>query len=134
MVQNIDENTYNLLKKSLDAVSARQNAIAQNIANINTKGYKAFRVVFEDKLKDQMDGKSISLVKTNEKHLDGSNGESSDYEVVRDNSTSMNQDGNNVDIDNEMTNLAANTIKYEALINEVNSKITARNFVINGGK
>lgn len=134
MVQNIDENTYNLLKKSLDAVSARQNAIAQNIANINTKGYKAFRVVFEDKLKEQMDGKSISLVKTNEKHLDGINGESSDYEIVRDNTTSMNQDGNNVDIDNEMTNLAANTIKYEALINEVNSKITARNFVINGGK
>ena len=134
MVQNIDENTYNLLKKSLDAVSARQNAIAQNIANVNTKGYKAFRVVFEDKLKEQMDGSNLSLTKTNEKHMDANNSSDTDYEIVQDNTTSMNQDGNNVDIDNEMTNLAANTIKYEALINEANSQITMRNFVINGGK
>lgn len=134
MVQNIDETTNNLLKKSLDAVSARQNVIAQNIANINTKDYKAFRVVFEDKLNEQMSSSSLPLTKTNEKHMDDNNSGNTNYEIVRDDTTSMRQDGNNVDIDNEMTNLAANTIKYEALINEANSKITMRNFVINGGK
>jgi flagellar basal-body rod protein FlgB len=77
---------------------------------------------------------NLSLTKTNEKHMDDNNSGNTDYEIVRDDTTSMRQDGNNVDIDNEMTNLAANTIKYEALINEANSKITMRNFVINGGK
>jgi flagellar basal-body rod protein FlgB len=42
--------TYELLKKSLDAAALRQRVIAHNIANINTKGFKRSDVVFEEKL------------------------------------------------------------------------------------
>ncbi len=51
----------------------------------------------------------------NIKHMQtgSSNG---DITVQRDESTSMRQDGNNVDIDIEMTNQAANTLMFNALV------------------
>jgi flagellar basal-body rod protein FlgB len=65
MVQKIDEVTYMLLKKSLDASSERGRVIAHNIANVNTAGYKASEVEFEDKLKEVLNNESIGLSVTN---------------------------------------------------------------------
>ena len=42
-----DFNTV-LMEKALDAASMRQSAIADNIANVNTLGYKKKQVVFEE--------------------------------------------------------------------------------------
>jgi len=39
--------TVPLLKKSLSAYSERNNAIAENIANVETKGYRPYKVEFE---------------------------------------------------------------------------------------
>jgi len=125
------DKTYNLIKNSLDASVARGEVIANNIANVNTKGYKRHYVTFEETLQDVKD--NVSLKTTNERHItcDEEYGEIS---VKRDESNSMRIDGNNVDIDNEMTNLAANNLKYNALITELNSRLSLKRFVINGGK
>jgi len=40
------------LSSALDGLSLRQRAIADNIANINTPGYHAKRVLFEDELRE----------------------------------------------------------------------------------
>ena len=45
-------NTYDLIKRGLNAAAVRSETIANNIANVNTSGYKAFKVVFEEKDKD----------------------------------------------------------------------------------
>jgi flagellar basal-body rod protein FlgB len=135
MIKNIDELSYMMLKKSLDATSARDRVIAHNIANVNTKGYKAFRVVFEEKLNGVLKGERLALKVTNEKHLnDGSSIENLSYDLKKDNSSSMRLDGNNVDIDNEMANLAANAILYNALVSQANSKIAMRRFIISEGR
>ncbi|MDO6355400.1 flagellar basal body rod protein FlgB [Caloramator sp. CAR-1] len=135
MFKNIDELSYMMLKKSLDATSARDRVIAHNIANVNTKGYKAFRVVFEEKLNGVLKGERLALKVTNEKHLnDGSSIENLSYDLKKDNSSSMRLDGNNVDIDNEMANLAANAILYNALVSQANSKIAMRRFIISEGR
>ena len=42
--------TLNALSSALDGLAARQRAIANNIANVNTSGYQAQRVSFEDAL------------------------------------------------------------------------------------
>ena len=39
--------TYKLLQKALDASSLRSKTSANNIANVNTKGYKKYYVTFE---------------------------------------------------------------------------------------
>ena len=44
-------NTYDLIKRGLNAAAVRSETIANNIANVNTSGYKAFKVVFEEKYK-----------------------------------------------------------------------------------
>lgn len=54
--------------------------------------------------------------------------------IEQDTSRSMREDGNNVDIDNEMTNQAANSLMYNALISQVNSRIALERYVINEGR
>lgn len=128
------DQAYNLLKKGLDASSLRGKVIANNIANINTKGYKKYTVSFEENLKKSIDDVgSIDLKTTNERHIkDGSS--DGEIEVKQDTSSSMREDGNNVDIDNEMANQAANSLMYNALISQVNSKLSLERYIINGGK
>ncbi|MCX7885551.1 MAG: flagellar basal body rod protein FlgB [Caloramator sp.] len=134
MVGKIDEITYSLLKKSIDASSSRGKIIANNIANVNTKGFKASYVVFEDKLKNVLENKKIDLKTTNERHLNiGNSINNIKYDIKKNMATSMKLDGNNVDIDNEMVSLAENTILYNALISQTNSRIAMRRLVMNGG-
>ena len=130
-VANYDESVYNLVKKGLDAASTRSKVISNNIANVNTKNYKRYYVSFEDTLSDETD--KLQMVKSDPLHLGGSDGEGT-ITVKQDTTTSERQDGNNVDIDNEMTNLAANTLMYNALTSQANSKISMERYVITNSK
>ena len=53
-------------------------------------------------------------------------------EVRVNEATSMREDGNNVDMDEEMTNLAINSIKYQAEIRELSDRISLLGYVITG--
>jgi flagellar basal-body rod protein FlgB len=120
---------YDLIKKGLDASSLRSKVISNNIANINTKGYKRYTVAFEENLQQSID--SIELKTTKNQHIsDGS--QPGEIKVNQDLSSSMRQDGNNVDIDNEMANQAANTMMYNALVSQVNSRIALQRYVVSG--
>lgn len=122
---------YDLLKKGLEASSTRSKVIANNIANINTKGYKRYSVSFEESLQQSMD--NLSLKTTEDKHIQ--NGmEPGEVKVEQDLSSSMREDGNNVDIDSEMANQAANNLMYNALITQVNSKLAMERYVVNEGR
>jgi len=123
--------TYDLLKKSLDASALRGKVIANNIANINTKNYKELSVSFEDTLNGNMNADTLKT--DNSKHIQTASA-SGEISVQRDENTSMRQDGNNVDIDLEMSNQAANELMYDALVSQVNSKISLTSYVVGGGK
>lgn len=131
-ISNMSKNgyTYNILKKGLDAASERSTVIADNIANINTKGYKRKYVTFEETLKNSSN--DLELKTTDDKHMK-INGDAGDIQVKQD-SGNLKEDGNNVDIDNEMVNLAANNLMYNAMISQINSRISMTKEVINGGK
>ncbi|WP_246599378.1 flagellar basal body rod protein FlgB [Clostridium lacusfryxellense] len=115
----------------MDASALRGKVIANNVANINTENYKKLYVTFEETLNGSMG--SNTLKTDNIKHIQtgSANG---DIEVQRDESTSMRQDGNNVDIDLEMTNQAANTLMFNALVQQASSKLSLTSYVIGGGK
>lgn len=130
-----DDRTYRLLKRALDASYLRQQAISNNVANINTPNYKADRVVFEEELKKSMSAFNISLKATHANHIGLQ--EASDKvapRLVKDQSPAMRNDGNNVDIDMEMANLAANQILYNALVQQTNQKISTLRHVITEGR
>lgn len=99
-------NSKNIIHKALDAAWKRNEAIAQNIANVDTPGYKRKTVSFEKELREAMESKDF-------KKSDVDNIEIKVTEEYRNLSTRL--DGNNIDIDSEMAALAKNTIQYNAL-------------------
>ncbi len=123
--------SYQRIKEGLDASSMRQRTISSNLANVNTSGYKANKVEFESELRKAMDKSAVGMKATHEGHLGGSMESAVTPKTVRTQGTSMNENGNNVDIDNEMVELASNEIYYSALISQINQKLGNMNYVIN---
>lgn len=126
-----DISTYNLIKTALDASNVRASTTENNIANVNTKGYKSYHVSFEDSLKDSIN--NLELRTTRDKHIQ-SNNKYGTISVNQDETTSMKSDGNDVDIDYEMTELASNYLMYSALTNQLDTRYAINRYVIEGGK
>ena len=125
------QQVYDLIKLGLKATNARGRVISNNLANVNTPGYKAYHVSFEDNLKQNMD--SFDLKVTRDTHIN--DGNSSDpIQVVKDSDLNMKQDGNSVDVDNEMADQATNQLEYNALITELNNRLAIKSFIIRDGR
>ena len=107
----------NVMDKAADASYLRNQAIANNLANVNTPGYKRQDVTFESELRHAlshiedrtMDGKVYNM------DLD----EITPKVYTDAASYSYRLDGNNVDVDTENVYLAENQIKYNAIMDSV---------------
>lgn len=130
-----NDKTLRLINQALNAAVQRHTEISHNIANVNTRNYKANRVVFESELMKAMNKIDGQLNTTHHKHMNiASHVNDVQPKVVKDTSTSMRLDGNNVDIDMENANLAANQLLYNALVLQANAKISTLRHVISEGK
>ena len=126
----INDRAIQALRCALNGLSMRQQAIADNVANLNTPGYKAAKVSFESELQRQLQtGGQSRLVRTNPRHL-GPETSSMGVTVTRDMSKSMRLDGNNVDIDLEMARLAETVINYNTVSELVSMKLAILKNVI----
>jgi len=115
-----------ILEKALDAAWLRNEVISNNIANVDTPGYKRKTVKFEEFLNNELKNSKISKGQTKL--------QSPDIVVATDYSTlSYRSDGNNVDIENEMAELAANTLRYNVLVQKMNGDFQNLRRVIRGG-
>jgi flagellar basal-body rod protein FlgB len=113
-------NYINILDKAADATWTRNDVISNNIANAATPNYKRQDVKFEDVLEMELRGAknitldnkvaNVSLNRLNTQVYTDSVGYS--YRV----------DGNNVDIDTENVELAANQIKYNMLTDSITNE------------
>lgn len=111
-----------LVQKSLDALWLRQQVISDNIANKDTPGYKAKSVEFEKLLQkavNSSDSNKISDVAA---------------KVVENKSTSMREDGNNVDGDAQSIEFARTQLEYESLVQSISSEISRMKYVITEGR
>lgn len=116
-------NVTELLIRAMDASALRQKVIANNVANANTPGFKRSVVTFEEHVKEVMERRTIH---TSPQALNP--------KIVADRSTSMRDDGNNVDIDQEMVLMSANGIKYQALTQQLGDRFSMMRYVINEGR
>lgn len=114
-----------ILTKQLDACTLRQSVIANNIANVNTPGFKKSTVSFQQQLKKALDN---SQVKQNNNLTELT------PEIVQVKDTAMKADGNNVDIDQEMVDLATNTLLYRLAARVKSDKANTLSYVIKGGR
>lgn len=124
-----DQFTYEIIKKGLDASSERSKVIANNISNINTANYKRRYVSFEETL--TQNEKELNLKISNERHFNDS-ASLGEITVKEDKTSSMRDDGNNVNLDLEKVNQAANTLMYNAMIAQLNNRISQKRTVISG--
>ena len=119
--------TKNNIERGLNAAWLRNDVISQNIANVDTPGYKRKVVRFEEFLDNEMKTGRISQGKTNL----SSNG----MQITEDPAnSSYRSDGNNVDIEHEMALMAANSIRYNTLIQRMNGDFQKLKTVIRGGR
>jgi flagellar basal-body rod protein FlgB len=94
------------LHASLRGLSERQRAIASNVSNVETPGYRAKQVSFEDSL-----ASAISA------------GEPAAYEVTNSISASPTRmNGNNVSLDNEITAQVETNLRQQLVIRALNAK------------
>lgn len=116
MFQSID-----LTSKALDALSLRQEVISHNLSNIDTPNYKRQEVEFESILEKELEKNNVSdinLNKINPKIV-------SDLE-----SYSYRMDGNNVDLDREITELTKNELRYNTLLERTNAQISRYKYIL----
>jgi len=135
--QRIFSQTVSILEKALDLRSKKHNVIASNIANMDTPDYKAFDLVIEKELQKVTGQKnSISLNKTNKVHMESQRSKAGGVSVVIDDTQglSLRGDGNTVDIDKQMGNMAENTLMYKAAAQMIQRKFQGLKSVIQGGK
>ncbi|MEN1984974.1 MULTISPECIES: flagellar basal body rod protein FlgB [Paenibacillus] len=132
----LNDISFKRLQGALDASNMRQNAIANNIANADTPYFKRSDVSFEEMLQQQMNDGDIKVLKgkvTDPRHFVIGPSSSVPAPVVEmDQSTSMNNNQNNVDIDREMSLLAENQLRYNAYIQQVNEQIKMMRVGIEG--
>jgi flagellar basal-body rod protein FlgB len=113
-------NYINVLDKAADASWKRNEVISNNIANVDTPGYKRKDVQFDTYLMSALIGDNSLDKRVADADLD-----SLTPTVYTDNaSLSYRLDGNNVDIDTESANLAENQIRYYALLDSMTQEFS----------
>ena len=124
------------LQKGLDASWMRNAVIRNNIANVETPGFKASNVEFETLFAQALEGSGFAGKKTHEGHRDigSTNIDGVHARVVENKGLSMRMDGNNVDIEAENVKLAQNSIYYNTLLTKMNSELSRLRIAISEGR
>lgn len=120
-------NSVLMAAKSLDYLWKKQEVTADNIANVNTPGYKKKHISFEETFRRRLAAASIGDEdETMEEAIRGSS-----FNIWERNDSAR-VDENNVNIDVENTELARTTLHYQYMLQSVNSDITRYRAVIKG--
>lgn len=125
------------LEKALNASWLRNEAINNNIANVNTPGYKRQVVKFEELLAEASTLPMAGTGDGNKKFIPISSQDlmnNMEPVSVVDNNTRTRKDGSNVDADVEMAEMAKNTIKYNGLIQILSKEYSKIKTAISGGR
>lgn len=148
----ISSQAIDVVSKALDGHSQRHKAIVSNIANVDTPGYHRRMVSFEDSLQEAIlaenqkklpgsvptanNKKPLPLITTDPSHFSPVHPINSIADVT----PQMNEaegweyrsDGNSVDIETEMSQLAKNSHEFSALAEMQKRMVQGLNSVISG--
>jgi len=132
-----ESQTQYLLNKGLDAASVRNRVIADNIANVDTPGFKRREVIFEENIRKVLQkSKNHDKLKVNDfRHMQIAPS-SHNIDVMPEIRTmedlTYRNDQNNVDIDVETAKLAKNKLLYDGLGQSMSNEIRLLRLAITG--
>lgn len=123
-----DDLTTEVLTASLRGHNARNTAIANNIANAETPGYKRIDVSFEAALAQavESDRSRLSRGENSLPTFGGTSRAVDDFMpgVRSVDTTTMRVDGSNVDPDDEMAQLSANTLAHQTVVSLLDKRFS----------
>lgn len=108
-----DSKSLGVLRGSLNGLALQQRAILHNLANLETPGYKAKNVAFEDTLKGAGGRYDLKA------------------HILTDDATSIRPDGNNVDADAESMKLYQNYVQQLYVYQKIGGQFTNLRYVLN---
>jgi flagellar basal-body rod protein FlgB len=106
-------NAFRVVEQGINAMAMQNRVIAQNIANMDTPGYKTKYLYFEGILRDKINTRPTTRF-TQELHIGTA--------MYIDKDTKGQPDGNNVCNDTQQALFAKNKLLHEALINQMNAE------------
>jgi flagellar basal-body rod protein FlgB len=128
--------TDRVLQATLTGLSSRQRVIADNVANVDTPGFKASGVEFEALLRKAAGGSDgfrlLSVQGAVEAPPEDPRTVAPRIVTMAD--TSLRADGNNVDVDQQMVQLAETNITYNAVAQLTGARLQLLRTVINEGR
>ena len=134
MNRTLFDRTIGILGRALDYRVRNQRVIASNIANIDTPGYRAKKLKFDEELRRAVENKDIHLKKTDRKHLPGLQeagmGGPSSFTVEKESGSTAGD--SSLDIDREMAKMAKNNLLYEATVKMLSKKFDLMRAAIEG--
>lgn len=114
----------NLMDKAMDASWLRETVMSNNIANVDTPGYKRKDVKFQSILMDELNSTKYRDLDQAVKSVDYKD-DSLDGEIYTDYPQfNYRLDTNNVDIDQENTEYAGEQLRYQAMATSVTSEFS----------
>ena len=116
MIPGISDTTTSALQTAIQGLDVRSNAIKNNIANVETPGYQSQVVSFEDSLRSALESGDPNAASA-----------SLSYSTAP-----TRQNGNNVSIDNEMTDLTQTELRQQVAIAALNAKYKLLRTAITG--
>ena len=129
--------TISTLERSLDLRSMRHRVLASNIANMDTPNYKAVELEVEGQIRQERGfAHTVQLVRTHANHIPV--GHTADDSVKLKTADpaqfSLRGDGNTVDVDRTMGQLAENTILYRTAAQLISERLRGVRYAIKGGR
>ncbi len=107
--------TSALLERALAAASLRQKVLANNLANVDTPGFKRFDLAMRAALRQNLDSPL-------------------EHSIYRQTGTSLRLDGNNVDVEQEMTYVAENEAYFNTVANSLIKQLATLRYLITEGR
>lgn len=133
----VNDKTLQALQASLKFRQMKQELHAANIANAETPGYKAKSLDFEAALARALDvDGELNMNAADSRHFNVGNGgfDNLQPEIYETPNGVVNPNGNTVDRDQEMAEMAENKIMYDATVQLINKKLGLLKYAIGSGQ
>ena len=127
------DSTTALLERVLDLRMKAHEVHTSNIANANVPQFKARKIEFTRALDEAIQNSSdLATSRQEEMALEAAVAQVKSH-IYEDPNAPMKSNGNTVDMEREQTELAKNTIAYEAAIQLINRKFAMAKFAVSEG-
>jgi len=123
VISVVDNNLTALLSLALDAAQMRQQAIAQNIANVNTPGYRRIGVSFEQR-----------IAQLTPDATGGTASVPADLAYYRPKIEYATGTEGPVQLDQELADMSETVLHHQALLKALNKQLELIGLAINEGK